>query len=153
MSIVNLHPNVGKQVQSKIIIAANSVVEIIMIKIMISGIYVAHLISHRTFQCVSLLLRYQENHHNHFTSTRLQLAKCEPYWHLDCNIFPRPIPPLYTQVNEAILRSETLALNSILLLKTVVETVCLIGDISHCLYHRNEQSKRLCSKVIKCRRW
>ena len=58
-----------------------------IIIIIISGIYKAHLISQRTSQCASLLLRYQENHHNHFASTREQLAKCMPHRHLDCNIF------------------------------------------------------------------
>ena len=47
---------------------------IIIIIIVISGIYKAHLISQRTSQCASLLLQYQENRHNHFASTREQLA-------------------------------------------------------------------------------
>ena len=64
-----------------------------IIIIIISGIYKAHLISQRTSQCASLLLGYQENRHNHFASNREQLAKCMPYRHLDCNIFPRMIPP------------------------------------------------------------
>ena len=68
--------------------------------IIISRIYKAHLISQRTSQCASLLSRYQENRHNHFASTREQLAKCMPYLHLDSNIFPRTMPPWCAQVNE-----------------------------------------------------
>ena len=72
----------------------------VIIIIIISGIYKAHLISQLTSQCASLLLRYQENRHNHFASTGEQLARCMPYRHLDCNTFPRTIPPWYAQVNE-----------------------------------------------------
>ena len=54
--------------------------------IIISSIYKAHLISQRTSQCASLLLRYQENCYNQFASTREQLAKCMPFWYLHCNI-------------------------------------------------------------------
>ena len=65
-----------------------------------SSIYKAHLILQRTSQCASLLLQCQENRHNHFASNWEQLAKCMPYQHLDCNIFPRMISPWCAQVNE-----------------------------------------------------
>ena len=64
-----------------IIIIIIIIIILIVITIIISGIYKAHLISQRTSQCASLLLRYQENRHNHFASTRLQLAKRMPYRH------------------------------------------------------------------------
>ena len=69
--------------------------------IIISSIYKAHYISQRTSQSPSLLLWYQENRHNHFASTREQLAiKCMSYRHLHCNIFLRMIPPWFAQVNK-----------------------------------------------------